>query len=159
MRPRTAFIAVIYSALAASPLLAVEEHHPEKQQNPTQASPAPSDKQAQDKQSTQMQERMKKMQEQMQQIQQAKDPKERQKLMQEHMQTMHEQMMDMRGMGGGMMMGRMDGHDGKAHGDDAVDAGAAHAARGGGAVAAEVAMALNSFAPRRDSDGSMSEGC
>jgi uncharacterized membrane protein (DUF106 family) len=57
------------------------------------------------KQMTQMQERMKKMQEQMDRIHQAKDAKERQKLMQEHMQTMKEQMKDMRGMGGGMMMG------------------------------------------------------
>jgi len=59
------------------------------------------------KQMTQMQERMKKMQEQMDRIHQAKDAKERQKLVQEHMQTMKEQMKDMRGMGGGMMMGMM----------------------------------------------------
>ena len=53
----------------------------------------------------QMQERMKTMQEQMSRIHQTQDPQERKKLMEEHMQTMQEQMKDMRGMGGGMMMG------------------------------------------------------
>lgn len=59
----------------------------------------------------QLQERMKTMQEQMSSIQQTTDPAERNKLMQEHMKTMQEQMKDMRGMGGGMMMGMM-GHRG-----------------------------------------------
>jgi hypothetical protein len=99
----TTVMTMICSVFAAAPLFAVEEHHPEKDKKPSQVSPAPSDKQAQE-QMSRMQERMKKMQEQMEKVQQTTDPKERQKLMQEHMQTMHEQMMDMRGMGGGMMM-------------------------------------------------------
>jgi hypothetical protein len=59
------------------------------------------------KQMTEMRDRMKEMQEQMDRINKTQDPQERQRLMQEHMQTMQEQMKDMRGMGGGMMMGMM----------------------------------------------------
>jgi hypothetical protein len=65
-----------------------------------------------EKQTAQMQERMKQMQEQMDRIHKTRDPKERQKLMQEHMQTMNEGMKMMRGMGGGMMMGMMGGKPG-----------------------------------------------
>lgn len=70
--------------------------------------PAATSKEA-DKQWAEMQENMKKMQAQMEKIHQTTDPKEREKLLQEHMRTMEDTMQVMRGMGGGMMMGMMDG--------------------------------------------------
>jgi hypothetical protein len=62
-----------------------------------------------DKQSAQMQERMKTMQVQMDRIHKTTDPAERRKLMQEHMQSMREGMGMMKGMGGGMGAGMMGG--------------------------------------------------
>jgi hypothetical protein len=58
-----------------------------------------------DRQTSEMQENMKKMQQQMETIRATSDPKERQKLMREHMEMMQGGMKSMRGMGGPMAMG------------------------------------------------------
>jgi hypothetical protein len=60
-------------------------------------------------QASQMQQHMKQMQEQMEKIRATRDPAERRKWMQEHMDSMNQGMMMMRGMGGPIMKGMMDG--------------------------------------------------
>lgn len=102
---------VVALSVAAMPLYAVDEHHPEKaQQAASVPKPAATEKSAgsepaADPQIGQMQETGRKLQELMGKIRQTSDPVERRKLLQEHMRTMQEGMKQMRGMGGGMMMG------------------------------------------------------
>lgn len=113
MNKITILAAVASLSVAAMPLYAVDEHHPEKVQQTTSvpkpaatAKPAGSEPAA-DPQIGQAQETKRKLQELMGKIRQASDPVERRKLLQEHMRTMQEGMKQMRGMGGGMMMGDM----------------------------------------------------
>lgn len=105
----TILAAVASMSVAAMPLYAVDEHHPEKAQQATSVpKPAATEKSAEpaaDPQIGQMQETRRKLQELMGKIRQTSDPVERRKLLQEHMRTMQEGMKQMRGMGGGMMMG------------------------------------------------------
>ncbi|MGE0387564.1 MAG: hypothetical protein AB7Q97_22780 [Gammaproteobacteria bacterium] len=84
-----------------------DSHHPEQTQG-KEATPAASP-QSGPASSDPMQERMKKMQDLMGRIEKTADPAARQKLMQEHLQQMHDGMAMMRGAGGGMGMGMMDG--------------------------------------------------
>lgn len=107
----TILAAVASLSVAAMPLYAVDEHHPEKAQQATSV-PKPAvtvkptgSEPAADPQIGQAQETKRKLQELMGKIRQTSDPGERRKLMQEHMRTMQEGMKQMRGMGGGMMMG------------------------------------------------------
>ena len=109
MNKITILAAVASMTVAAMPLYAVDEHHPEKAQ---QAAPMPkaeamekTSEPAADRQMGQAQETMRKLQELMGKIRQTSDPVERRKLLQEHMRTMQEGMKQLRGMGGGMMMG------------------------------------------------------
>ena len=89
-------VAVLF--MGASGAYAVDEHHPE-QQNQTPTKPAGADKAIQ-----KLEANTKSMQTLLGRIHNAKDQKERQKLMMEYMQTMHENMM----LGRSMMHGMMD---------------------------------------------------
>lgn len=108
---KTTMLIVATLSMAAMPLYAVDEHHPEKTQGAAVPAPAASQSEvAADRQIGQAQETMRKLQEQMRQIRLTGDSKERRKLMDEHMQTMQEGMKQLRGMSGmkkpgGMMMG------------------------------------------------------
>jgi hypothetical protein len=108
MRPRLIVSSLLTSLLVAgAAVFADDAHHPQdKKELIAQTAPAKETKPAvDDVLMKQMLERMKTMQEQMDKIQKTSNPGERQKLLLEHMQTMREQMQDMRGMGGGTMMG------------------------------------------------------
>lgn len=103
MNKTTMLAAVAMLSMAATPLYAVDEHHPEKAQQTAAPKATPAEAQpeaAADRQIAQARDTMRKLQEQMGKIRQTSDPKERQKLMKEHMQTMQEGMRELRGMGG-----------------------------------------------------------
>ena len=126
MKRHTLFAALLLSALAMQPVLAVDAHHPDQQKT---GAAAPTAEQTIQK----MQANTKRMQSQLEQMAKSKDPKQRQKLMQEYMQTTRENMMAGRGMmgdmmgcpmmedgmmGGGMGMGMMGGKGGMAGQDN-----------------------------------------
>ncbi|KVW94207.1 hypothetical protein [Thiobacillus denitrificans] len=96
MKRHTLFAALMLSALAMQPVLAVEAHHPDQKAGAI----AP----AADQTIQKMQANTKRMQSQLEQMAKSKDPAQRQKLMQEHMQTMQENMMAGKSMTGGGMM-------------------------------------------------------
>jgi hypothetical protein len=108
MNKITILAATACLSLAITPLYADDAHHPEKAQASSGAKPtarmATTARPAGEK-VKQVQQTMQKLQDKMAQIRGTKDPMVRQRLMHEHMQTMQEGMMQMRGMGGGMMMG------------------------------------------------------
>jgi hypothetical protein len=111
MNKTTMLAAFATLSMAAMPIYAVDEHHPEKAQQaaaPMEAQPEA----VADRQIMQARETMRKLQEQMGKIRQTSDPKERQKLMREHMQTMQEGMKQLRGMGGMKRPGGMMGMSG-----------------------------------------------
>ncbi|MDO9220147.1 MAG: hypothetical protein Q7T90_03880 [Thiobacillus sp.] len=95
MKRHALFAALMLSALAMQPVLAVDAHHPDQKAGAT----AP----AADQTIQKMQANTKRMQSQLEQMAKSKDPIQRQKLMQEHMQTMQENMMAGKSMMGGMM--------------------------------------------------------
>ncbi|MFZ3173924.1 MAG: hypothetical protein WA146_03420 [Thiobacillus sp.] len=95
MKRHALFAALMLSALAMQPVLAVDAHHPDQKAG----APAP----AADQTIQEMQANTKRMQSQLEQMAKSKDPAQRQKLMQEHMQTMQENMMAGKSMTGGMM--------------------------------------------------------
>lgn len=119
MKRHALFAALMLSALAMQPVLAVDAHHPDQKAG----APAP----AADQTIQKMQANTKRMQSQLEQMAKSKDPAQRQKLLQEHMQTMQENMMggkSMTGAGGGMMdcpmmkNGMVGGGMGASGGDD-----------------------------------------
>jgi len=89
-------ISAIVACALAAPIASAQDKH---------AHDKPAESVDKERQTDQMQEKMKAMQAQMDRIHKATDPKERQKLMQEHMQAMQANMKAMRGMGGPMMKG------------------------------------------------------
>jgi len=93
-------------------LYADDAHHPEKRAQGKSA-PMAAQKGMGGGMMENMQVHMKKMMQQMQEIHEARDPDKRDRLTEEHMQSMQEGMKMMKGMGGGMMMGK-----GKPVGDD-----------------------------------------
>lgn len=95
MKRHALIAALMLSALAMQPVLAVDAHHPD--QKVGAAAPAA------DQTIQKMQANTKRMQSQLEQMAKSKDPIQRQKLMQEHMQTMQENMMAGKSMMGGMM--------------------------------------------------------
>ncbi|MDP2028268.1 MAG: hypothetical protein Q8K12_01355 [Thiobacillus sp.] len=96
MKRYTLFAALLLSALAMQPVLAVDAHHPDQQKT---GAAAPTAEQTIQK----MQANTKQMQSQLEQMAKSKDPKQRQKLMQEYMQTSRENMMAGKSMMGDMM--------------------------------------------------------
>jgi len=96
---------VMLLAFSLPSLYADDAHHPEKQAQGKSA-PMAAQKGMGSGMMENMQAHMKKMMQQMQEIHKARDPDRRDRLTEEHMQSMQEGMKMMKGMGGGMMMGK-----------------------------------------------------